>query len=111
YSITQAEQDEEAKNPRWVPAISSATAASNGAHVGTQAVAQAASIIFRFGLWPAALELWGIAPNDPRRFLFEEAFWQGNQLIMSGLPPLAQADVAAKAHEQKGVTGAMAHAF
>jgi CO/xanthine dehydrogenase Mo-binding subunit len=94
-----------------VPEISSATAASIGAHVGTQAAAQAARVIFRFGLWPAALELWGIAPGDPREYLFEQAFWQDNELLFSGLPPLAQADIAARAHARGGVTGAMAHAF
>ena len=41
--------------------------ASIGAHVGTHAAAEAARVIFRFGLWPAALELWGIAPTDPTR--------------------------------------------
>lgn len=111
YAADQAEQDAAARNPRWVPEISSPTSASIGAHVMTQAAGQAARIIFRFGLWPAALALWGIPENDPRRFLWEEAFWQGNELILSGLPPLAQADVVAKAYEQKGVTGAMAHAF
>lgn len=111
YAMSQAEQDAAAKNPRWVPEISSATSASMGAHVGTQAAAQAARIVFRFGLWPAALELWGIPGGDPREFLFEEAFWQGSELILSGLPPLAQADVAARAHARGGVTGAMAHAF
>ncbi|MFG1481091.1 molybdopterin cofactor-binding domain-containing protein [Xanthobacter sp. V4C-4] len=111
YAITQEEQDAAARDPRWVPAISSATSASIGAHVGTHAAAQAARIIFRFGLWPAALALWGIAQDDPRRFLWEQALWQGSDLILSGLPPLAQADVAAKAHAMGGVTGAMAHAF
>ncbi len=36
YSMTQAAQDEAAANPRWVPAITSATSASIGAHVGTR---------------------------------------------------------------------------
>lgn len=111
YSMKQAEQDAAAKNPRWVPEISSATSASIGAHVGTQAAAEAARVIFRFGLWPAALELWGIPASDPRASLFEEAFWQRDKLILSGLPPLSQAALAAKAHAQSGVTGAMAHAF
>ncbi|WP_454918104.1 xanthine dehydrogenase family protein molybdopterin-binding subunit [Xanthobacter sediminis] len=111
YTITQEAQDAAAKNPRWVPAISSATSASIGAHVGTQAAAQAARIIFRFGLWPAALALWGLHADDPRRFLWEEALWQDEHLILSGFAPLAQADVAAKAHEIGGVTGAQAHAF
>ncbi|CAH1662477.1 CO/xanthine dehydrogenase Mo-binding subunit [Hyphomicrobiales bacterium] len=111
YTMSQAEQDAAAKDPRWVPEISSATSASIGAHVGTQAAAQAARVVFRFGLWPAALDLWGIKTGDPREFLFEEAFWQGSELILSGLPPLAQADVAARAHQRGDVTGAMAHAF
>ncbi|MEP9352834.1 molybdopterin cofactor-binding domain-containing protein [Xanthobacter sp. KR7-65] len=111
YTITQAAQDKAARNPRWVPAISSATSASIGAHVGTQAAAQAARVVLRFGLWPAALALWGIAQKDPRRFLWEEAYWQDGMLILSGLPPLAQKDVAAKAHAMGALTGAMAHAF
>src|SRR5712675_3287331 len=103
YSMNQATQDAAAKNPRWVPAISSATFASNGAHVGTQAAAEAARVIFRFGLWPAALELWGIAPTDPKAKEWAKAQWKDGQLIMAA--------VAAKAHARNGVTGAMAHAF
>ncbi len=111
YTITQEEQDAAARDPRWVPAISSATSASIGAHVGTQAAAEAARIVFRFGLWPAALALWGIGPGDPRRFLWDDAFWHDGRLILSGLPPLAQEDVAARAHGLGLVTGAMGHAF
>ncbi|MFS8038499.1 xanthine dehydrogenase family protein molybdopterin-binding subunit [Xanthobacter sp. AM11] len=111
YTITQAAQDLAARNPRWVPAISSATSASIGAHVGTQAAAEAARIVLRFGLWPAALSLWGIAPDDPRRYLWQEAFWQEGMLFLSGLPPLPQPQVAARAHEMGALTGAMAHAF
>ena len=66
YTMKQKTQDAAAGNPRWVPAISSATAASTGAHVGTHVAAEAARVVFRFGLWPAALELWGIALNDPK---------------------------------------------
>ncbi len=111
YTITQPAQDAAAKNTRWVPAISSATSASIGAHVGTQAAAEAARIIFRFGLWPAALALWGLAPTDPRAYQWDEAYWQGPSLIMTGLSPLPLPAIAAKAHAQNGVTGAMAHAF
>ena len=111
YTISQAAQDEAARDPRWVPAISSATSASIGAHVGTQAVAEAARVVFRFGLWPAALELWGIAPADPRAKQWNEAFWQDGQLLLSGLSPLPLSAIAAQAHARNGVTGAMAHAF
>ena len=111
FTMDQKTQDAAARNPRWVPAISAATAASIGAHVGTHAAAEAARVIFRFGLWPAALELWGIAPNSRKASEWSKARWQDGQLVMQGLPPLALPAIAAKAHARKGVTGAMAHAF
>jgi CO/xanthine dehydrogenase Mo-binding subunit len=111
YSVTQAAQDAAARDPQWVPAISSATSASIGAHVGTQAAAEAARVVFRFGLWPAALSLWEITPDDPRSRKADDAYWQGDMLILSGLSPLPLKAIAARAHEQGGVTGAMAHAF
>src|SRR3954452_9202573 len=111
YKMTQTEQNAAQRNPRWVPTISSATAASTGAHVGTHAAAEAARVIFRFGLWPAALDLWRIAPADPRAKHWEAARWQDGRLGMPGLAPLPLADIAARAHARNGVTGAMAHAF
>src|SRR6266446_4177074 len=111
YTMNQRTQDAAARNPRWVPAIFSATAASTGAHVGTHAAAEAARVVFRFGLWPAALELWGIAPNDPKANQWETARWKDGQLVMPGQAPLALPAVAAKAHARNGVTGAMAHGF
>jgi CO/xanthine dehydrogenase Mo-binding subunit len=110
-TMNQATQDAVAKNPRWVPAISTPTFASNGAHVGTQAAAEAARVIFRFGLWPAALDLWGIAPTDPRAKQWEAARWKDGHLLMPGLAPLSLPMIAAKAHARNDVTGAMAHAF
>ena len=111
YTMDQATQDAAAKNPRWVPAISTATFASNGAHVGTQAAAEAARVIFRFGLWPAALDLWGIAPTNPTAKQWEAARWKDGRLLMPGLAPLSLPMIAARAHARNYVTGAMAHAF
>jgi CO/xanthine dehydrogenase Mo-binding subunit len=111
YAMDQKTQDSVAKNPRWVPAISSATAASAGAHVGTHAAAEAARVVFRFGLWPAALDLWRIPPADPRAKEWAKAQWKDGQLVMPGLVPLALPAVAAKAHARNGATGAMAHCF
>jgi CO/xanthine dehydrogenase Mo-binding subunit len=111
YTISQKTQDAAARNPRWVPAVSTASTASIGAHVGTHPAAEAARVIFRFGLWPAALELWGIAPKDRRAGQWQTARWKDGQLVMPGLPPLGLPAVAAKAHARNGVTGAMAHAF
>jgi hypothetical protein len=111
YTIDQKTQDAAARNPRWVPEISSATAASTGAHVGTHAAAEAARVIFRFGLWPAALELWRIGPKDSRAAQWQTARWKDGQLTAPGLFPLALSDVAARAHAKNGITGAMAHGF
>jgi CO/xanthine dehydrogenase Mo-binding subunit len=111
YTIDQQTQDTAARNPRWVPAIFSATAASTGAHVGTHAAAEAARVILRFGLWPAALDLWRVAQKDPRAAQWQTARWSDGHLTMPGLPPLALADIAARAHARNGITGAMAHGF
>ncbi len=111
FSITQSEQDQGARNPRWVPAISSVSSASIGAHVSTHGAFEAARVIFRFGLWPAALELWGIADGDLRASQWERAQWRQRRLIMPGLPPLELAALAAKAHARRGVTETMVHGF
>jgi CO/xanthine dehydrogenase Mo-binding subunit len=111
YSIKQSTQDAAQRNRRWVPAISSASSGSIGAHVGTHAANEAARVVFRFGLWPAALDLWGIAPNDRRAGKWAEARWKDGQLTMPGLAPLALPALAARAHARNRVTGAMAHGF
>ncbi len=111
YTMTQAAQDAAQRNPRWVPAISTATTASIGAHIGTHAAFEAARVVFRFGLWPAALELWGVAPNDPAAKDWEAARWKDGNLVAPGRAPLPLKAVAARAHARGGVTGAMAHGF
>jgi CO/xanthine dehydrogenase Mo-binding subunit len=111
YTMDQATQNAAQRNPRWVPEISTASTASIGAHVGTHAAAEAARVVFRFGLWPAALELWGIVPTDAKAKEWQAARWKDGQLIMPGLAPLALPAVAAKAHARNGVTAAMTHGF
>jgi hypothetical protein len=52
------QQDDAAKNPRWVPDIAQDTTASISAHIHTTVAAEAANVIFRFGIWPAARAIW-----------------------------------------------------
>ena len=111
YTMDQVTQDADQRNPRWVPAISSATSASIGAHVGTKAAAEAARVVFRFGLWPAALEIWGIPKDDTRANRWNDASWVGETLVFPDLAPLALPALASRAHGSDLVTGAMAHAF
>ena len=111
YTMDQKTQDAAEKNPRWVPAISSATSASIGAHVGTHSAAEAARVVFRFGLWPAALALWRISSTDPRARDWTKARWKDGQLTMPGLMPLGLPALAATAHARNLVTGAVTHSF
>jgi CO/xanthine dehydrogenase Mo-binding subunit len=110
-TMDQRTQDRLSYNPRWVPQISSPTSASIGAHVGTHAAAEAARVIFRFGLWPAALGMWGIAPGDSRAKDPTQARWRDGQLVMDGMEPLDLSAIAATAHARNLVTGAIAHSF
>jgi CO/xanthine dehydrogenase Mo-binding subunit len=111
YTMDQKTQDAAERNPRWVPAISSPTSASIGAHVGTHATAEAARVVFRFGLWPAALELWRISPTDPRSRQWEAARWKDGRLVVPELGPLDLPTLAAAAHARNFVTGAVTHGF
>ena len=111
HAMDQQTQDQAQQDPRWVPAISSATSASIGAHVGTQAATEAARLVFRFGLWPAALVLWNIAPTDTRATAFEQARWVDGHLTLAGMPPQALSELARVAFERRFVTAAMAHSF
>lgn len=111
YTMDQPTQDAAERDTRWVPAISSATAASNGAHVGTHSTGEAARVIFRFGLWPAALALWKIAPSDHRAGQWAQARWAEGSLHFADLPPLPLKALAARAHAGGFVTGATTHCF
>ncbi|GJE19286.1 xanthine dehydrogenase family protein molybdopterin-binding subunit [Methylobacterium marchantiae] len=111
YTMDQKTQDAAERNSRWVPAISAATAASNGAHVGTHSTSEAARVVFRFGLWPAALALWSIAPADHRAEQWAQATWRDGNLHFADLPPLSLKALAAKAHASRLVTGATTHCF
>ena len=55
--------------------------------------------------------MWGVTPADPKAKQWEAATWKDRQLVMAGLPPLALADLAAKAHARNFLTGAMTHGF
>jgi CO/xanthine dehydrogenase Mo-binding subunit len=111
YTMSQAAQDAAARDPRWVPQISSPSSASVGAHVSTHGAAEAARVIFRHGLWPAALELWQIPASDPRARDPGKAVWKDGALTLGDMPPLPLATLAAKAHARRFVTGAIVHAF
>ena len=68
-------------------------------------------MIFRFGLWPAALELWGIAPSDPRA---RELPRRAGRTASSRSRVLRRCRCRRsppRAHARNYVTGAMTHSF
>jgi CO/xanthine dehydrogenase Mo-binding subunit len=115
YTIAQADQDAAAKNPRWVPRLNVSTYASIGAHIDTHVVAEAARVVYRFGLWPAAVALWGqgvLGGQAIGEFLrSEDGRFPAGTLTAAGMEPLPLARLAAKAHEMGLVTTAMVHGF
>lgn len=115
WSITQAQQDKASEDPQWVPSISSPASASTGAHVSSHAVAEAAAVILRFGLWPAAQAIWREGPLGGQEagsyIKFEDLRWRDGALTGGGLEPLSFKRLAEKAHAMGLVTGAMVHSF
>ena len=59
WLMKQAEQDAQARNPRWTPYRVTPSSASNSAYFYGHATREAARLVFTQGLWPAALAIWG----------------------------------------------------
>ncbi|MEN2977751.1 molybdopterin-dependent oxidoreductase (plasmid) [Tistrella bauzanensis] len=115
YSMTQDDQDQRARDPHWVPRITSPRSASNSAYYLSHATREAARVLFERGLWPAALSIWGegigggqAAPLAVDR---RHAVWQGGMLRALSLEPLSLDRLAARAHAMGLVTGTVVHTF
>ncbi|WP_328716946.1 xanthine dehydrogenase family protein molybdopterin-binding subunit [Halomonas elongata] len=115
YTMQQAEQDRLSRNPRWTPRLASPSSASNSAYYSSHATREAARLVFRHGLWPAALSIWGQGiyggQANPYVVRLEDARWVEGHLTASGMTPIPLAKLAAKAHEMGLVTAASVHAF
>ena len=111
FSLTRAQQDEGAKNPRWVPDVAQDTTASISAHVHTAVAAEAANVILRFGLWPAAQALWKSGPAARNILRVDDARFVDGRLTAAGMEPLTLPRLAAKAHEMGLVVAAMVHGY
>jgi CO/xanthine dehydrogenase Mo-binding subunit len=115
YIMSQAEQDRLSANPRWSPAYASPASATNSAYYYTHATREAARVVFRQGLWPAAMAIWGqgIGGGQATSFVvrIEDARWIDGTLSAGGMAPLSFEQLAKKAHELGLVTGATVHTF
>jgi CO/xanthine dehydrogenase Mo-binding subunit len=113
FTTPQATEDELQRNPRWTPTFVSPMATSNSAYYFGHATREAALVLLRYGIWPAARAIWSrgdrqIAPdtNAP-----EDLRVANGKIIAGDLEPLPLSALAAKAHELGAVTGACVHAF
>ena len=72
-------------------------------------VAQAAGVLFRTGIWPAACVLWQINPDDPQ-YLGKHR-WVGEALSLDGFPTLGWPQLVAALQANRLTAGAMVHGF
>ena len=110
HAMRQDEQDRLVRNPRWSPVYASASSASNSSYYFTHTTREAAHIVFRHGLWPAALAIWG-GRTGPAALDSKDARWNGGLLTSTGREPLALARLAAEAHARGLVVGVSVHGF
>lgn len=115
YIISQERQDEMQKNPRWTLAVPQASSASISSYFQSHATLAAARLVFEQAIWPAATAIWrkqffvGQAGLDLGHS--SEATWTEAGLTTRGMPPLPLPLLAAHAHTQGLITGAMVHTF
>lgn len=108
FEGSQKDEDTKAKNSRWVPYLSMSTAASCSAYQMRHAVREAAKIVLRHGLWPAAVSKAKLADKT---FRPERIQWLGEQLVIDQQHRLAYADVIKQAYRDGHLTGAMVHTY
>lgn len=109
-TMSQADQDRLSTNPRWSPAYASASSASNSSYYFSHTTREAARMVFLYGLWPAALAIWGVAGGEPT-LRPEDARWTNGSLALDGRKPLPLAQLAAEAHARGFMVGVAVHAF
>jgi CO/xanthine dehydrogenase Mo-binding subunit len=112
HAMRQDEQDRLSLNPRWTPALASASSASNSAYYFTHTTRAAARIVFLYGLWPAAVAIWAHGgPGVLQAAKPEAARWRDGGLVVEGFEPLPLARLAQEAHARGFVIGATVHGF
>jgi CO/xanthine dehydrogenase Mo-binding subunit len=111
-STQQATEDELQRDPRWTPAFQAPMATSNSAYYLGHATREAARVLMRHGIWPAARALWAERGRIVPASIGAEDLRAADGKITAGvLEELPLSALAAKAHELGAVTAASVHAF
>ncbi|MBL6735099.1 MAG: xanthine dehydrogenase family protein molybdopterin-binding subunit [Shewanellaceae bacterium] len=115
WFMEQSHQDKMKADPRWTPMVNMPSSASDSAFFQSEATIEASRILYRHGLWPAALHIWrDLYPADVMQgtpFREEDAVWQDGYLTLRNFKPLPFKMLAMVAHQQGLVTGVLVHSF
>jgi CO/xanthine dehydrogenase Mo-binding subunit len=97
------------QNPHYTKKFALSSSSCITAFQQVHAMQQASLVLFRTGIWPAAGALWGLDPDHPD--LWQQARWEAERLVFPGKPPLGRREIAAALSANRGVAGAMVHAY
>ena len=115
YTTPQDKEDELARDPHWVPRMVSPVSASNSAYYFTHATQQAAELLLKLALWPAAQSIWsgksGGGQFLPGTVTASQLEWRDRMLVAGEMEPLSLERLAAHAHEKGLITGVCVHTF
>jgi CO/xanthine dehydrogenase Mo-binding subunit len=98
---------EQPSNPRWTPIIWNSTKATAGVGRWLHATEQAADILFKTAILPAARSIWTAAGQVG----VADVSWSEGGLASEGFEPIPFAALAARIYDQKLPSSAMVHAF
>ena len=107
---TEEDQSTLSANPFWTPSIAISTAASTAAYHLRHTVLEAATIVLKFGIWPAAVLLLKLPKHrqqfNPSVFMMKaDGFHYQDGRVLNWI------DLAQVAHAHHYVTGVLAHAY
>jgi len=97
------------QNPRYTKNYALSSSSCMTAFHQVHALQQASLVLFRTGVWPAASALWGLDADRPE--LWKQTRWEAEGLVLPGKRPLSRREIAARLYADRGVAGAMAHAY
>lgn len=95
-------------NPRWTPIVWNSTKATAGVGRWLHATEQAADVLFKTAVVPAARSIWGAEAGTVAA---SNVSWSDGRLALEGFRPIPFSTLAAKLYELKLPTSAMVHAF
>ena len=99
---------EEPDNPRWTPIVWNSTKATAGVGRWLHATEQAAQVLLKTAILPAARSIWGAAADQVD---VADVQWSEGRLIGERFEPIPFPVLAAALYDQKLCTSAMVHAF